>query len=126
MTRRRLLAVVLVGVAVALWSLRDPGWVGSYRHGFHPDGWTGGRASVFLPADRTTVTFDLAGHDTLATQVSIFVDGRLVDRFSVDEVWRPVTVRLDGRPTARRHRRLDIHVARAWGEHRKGIRVRGL
>lgn len=120
------MVLVLVAAAGLLWALHDPAWLGSYRHGWHPDGWTGGRASVFLPSGRKDVTFEVAGPDAYTVQVSVFVDGQLVDRFSVDDTWRPVTVRLDGLPTTRRHRRLDLHVARAWGEHRKGIRVKGL
>lgn len=111
-------------VAVVLWTLRDPAWVATYRHGVHADGWTGGRASFYVPAESPVITFDLAGHDQFSTQVSIWVDGRLVDRFPVGASWRTVTIPVADRPTARRHRRIDIHVARAWGEPRKGVRLR--
>ena len=125
LTRRVLLVVlaVLLG-STAIWGLRDPAWLDTYRHGFHGDGWTGGRASFFVPSDQASVTFDVAGHDAFTMQVSIYLDGRLVDRFSADANWRTVTLPTRPLATARRHRRVDIHVARTWGPDRKGIRVR--
>jgi hypothetical protein len=124
LTLRRI-AVVLATV-VALWWLRDPAWIAGYRHGITDDGWTGGRASFFVPADRDAVTFEVAGHDQFTVQVSFYVDGRLVDRFSLDDNWRAVTLPTGQFDTSRRHRRIDIHVARTWGPHRKGIRIKGL
>ncbi len=125
LTRRAItIVVVLLIGASALWWLRDPAWLGDYRHGFHGDGWTGGRASFFVPADHASVTFDVAGHDQFTMQVSVYLDGRLVDRFSADANWRTVTVPTGQVATSRRHRRVDIHVARTWGPDRKGIRVR--
>lgn len=121
----RRLALVLVAV-VTLWWLHDPGWVAGYGHGIHGDGWTGGRASFFVPSDRDVVTFEVAGHDQFTMQVSLYVDGRLVDRFSLGEHWRPVTLPTGLVETSRRHRRVDIHVARTWGPHRKGIRIKGI
>jgi len=126
LTRRVGLIVViaLLGVAALGW-LRDPAWLGTYRHGFQGDGWTGGRASFYVPADQSSVTFDVAGHDQFTMQVSVYVDGRLVDRFSANENWRTVTVATGQlATTTRRHRRVDIHVARTWGPDRKGVRVR--
>lgn len=124
MNVRRLVFIVLA--VAALWWLRDPAWVGTYRHGIHTDGWTGGRASFFVPSDRASVTFDVAGHDQFTMQVSFFVDGRLVDRFSLGADWRTVTLPTEQFATSRAHRRVDIHVARAWGAHRKGIRIKGI
>lgn len=124
LTLRRLV-LVLVTIAV-LWWLRDPAWVATYQHGVHPDGWTGGRASFFVPADRDAVTFEVAGHDQFTMQVSLYVDGRLVDRFSLGENWRVVTLPTGQYETSRRHRRVDIHVGRTWGPHRKGIRIKGI
>lgn len=118
-----IVVVALLGV-LALWSLRDPAWLGGYRHGFHADGWTGGRASFFVPSDQTSVTFDIAGHDQFTMQVSFYVDGRLVERLSPGSAWRTITLPTDAFATSRRHRRVDIHVARTWGPDRKGIRVR--
>jgi hypothetical protein len=126
LTRRTgiLVASVLLAVAALGW-LHDPAWLGTYRHGFHGDGWTGGRASFFVPADQASVTFEVAGHDQFTMQVSVYVDGHLVDRFSADENWRTVTVPTGQlAATTRRHRRVDIHVARTWGPDRKGVRVR--
>ncbi len=117
--------IIVVVAAAALWWLRDPAWVGAYHHGIHGDGWTGGRASFFVPSDRESVTFEVAGHGQFTMQVSFYVDGRLVDRFSLGEDWRTVTLPTGHRQTSRRHRRVDIHVARTWGEHRKGIRIKG-
>jgi hypothetical protein len=124
MTLRRV-ALVLVTI-VALWSLRDPAWLTTYRHGIHGDGWTGGRASFFVPAERDFVTFEVAGHDQFTMQVSLYIDGRLVDKFSLDASWRTVTLPTGQFATARQHRRVDIHVARAWGPYRKGIRIKGI
>jgi len=77
LTRRAItIVVVLLIGASALWWLRDPAWLGDYRHGFHGDGWTGGRASFFVPADHASVTFDVAGHDQFTMQVSVYLDGR--------------------------------------------------
>lgn len=121
--RRAALAVVIIAT---LWWMRDPAWVATYRHGIHSDGWTGGRGSFFVPSDRESVTFEVAGHDQFTMQVSLFVDGRLVDRFSLGEDWRTVTLTTAGTTTSRRHRRVDIHVARTWGDHRKGIRIKGI
>jgi hypothetical protein len=125
MSRRlQRLALALGLLALALWGLRDPAWLQAYRHGLHPDGWTGGRASFYVPSADPVITFDLAGHEQFTTQVSISVDGRLVDRFSVDASWRTVRIPVADRPTSRRHRRVDVHVARAWGDPRKGVRIR--
>jgi len=120
----RRVALLLVTI-IALWWLRDPAWVSAYTHGIHGDGWTGGRASFFVSADREAVTFEVAGHDQFTMQVSFYVDGRLVDRFSLGEPWLTVTLRTGQRSTSRRHRRVDIHVARTWGSDHKGIRIKG-
>lgn len=121
--RRATVAALVATVAVVLWVLRDPAWIGGYRHGIHPDGWTGGRASFFVPSDAADTSFELGGHDLFTMQVSIYVDGRLVERFSQGQDWRRVTLPL-GTTTSRQHRRIDIHVARAWGDPRKGVRIR--
>ncbi len=118
-------ALVLVTL-IALWWLRDPGWLATYRHGIHADGWTGGRASFFVASERDSVTFEVAGHDQFTMQVSFFVDGRLVDRLSLGSDWRTVTLPVGQISTSRRHRRVDIHIARAWGPYRKGIRIKGI
>lgn len=121
----RRLGCVLVLIA-ALWWLRDPAWLATYQHGIHNDGWTGGRASLFVPADRDSVTFEVAGHDQFTMQVSFYVDDHLVDRLSLDENWRTVTLPTGTFATSRQHRRVDIHVARTWGPDRKGIRIKGI
>jgi hypothetical protein len=126
LTRRVVVIGGLVLLVAAAWWLRDPAWLGDYRHGFRGDGWTGGRASFYVPSDQTSVSFDVAGHDEFTMQVSIYLDGRLVDRFSADSNWRTVTLPTGQIATSRRHRRVDIHVARTWGPDRKGVRVRGL
>lgn len=123
-TRRTTTVALVAAVAVVVWVLRDPAWIGEYRHGIHPDGWTGGRASFYVPSEATETSFELGGHDQFTMQVSIYVDGTLADRFSQGPDWRTVTVPLAGRSTSRRYRRIDIHVARAWGDPRKGVRIR--
>lgn len=115
--------LVLVTIVTLGW-LRDPAWVGTYQHGIHGDGWTGGRASVFVPSHEDTVSFDVAGHSAFTTQVSFYIDGRLVDRFILGDDWRMITLPTGQFETSRRHRRVDIHVARTWGPDRKGIRLR--
>jgi hypothetical protein len=124
LTRRALVIAAVVLLIAAAWWLGDPAWLGTYRHGFHGDGWTGGRASFFVPSDQASVTFDVAGHDEFTMQVSISLDGQLVDRFSADANWRTVTLPTGQLATSRRHRRIDLHVARTWGPDRKGIRLR--
>lgn len=124
LTLRR--AALVIVIVATLWWLRDPAWVATYRHGIDNDGWTGGRASFFVPADRHVVTFEVAGHDQFTMQVSFFIDGHLVDRVSLDNSWRSVTLPAGQFETSRRHRRIDIHVARSWGPDRKGIRIKGL
>ncbi len=126
MTRRSVVIVSLGLLVAAAWSLRDPAWVAAYRHGIHGDGWTGGRASFFVPSGRDSVSFEVAGHAQFTVQASFYVDGRLVDRFSLSEGWRTVTLHAGQLDTSRRHRRVDIHVARTWGPDRKGIRIKGI
>ncbi len=124
MTRRMRASALILLASIALWWLRDPAWLEWYRHGIHPDGWTGGRASFYVPSDADETSFELGGHDQFTMQVSIYVDGRLAERFSQGPEWRTVTLPLGGPSTSRRHRRIDIHVARAWGDPRKGVRIR--
>lgn len=130
--RAWLVGVALV-VAVLAW-LRDPAWLAGYQHGLYPlergaDGvafqWTGGRASFYVPVDLPAArTFHVAGLEQFPSQVSVSVDGRLIDRFLAGPEWRAITLPAGLAATSRRHRRVDLHVARAWGDHRKGVRVR--
>ena len=129
---RRLAAAALVVVGLA-W-LRDPAWLASYRHGLFPaevdaEGvtfqWTGGRASFYVPANADTPRIiHMAAHPQFPTQVSVSIDGRLFDRFLVGPEWRALTVPAAGVKGSRRHRRVDVHVAMAWGFHRQGVRLR--
>ena len=133
MAIRRPLIVAAVLVVVALAWLRDPAWLAGYRHGLFPveadaDGltfqWTAGRASFYVPSDsRTPEVFHVAAHPEFPTQVTVSVDGRLVDRFLAGPKWRAVNVPV-APAVSRRHRRVDVHVAMAWGPHRKGVRLR--
>ena len=127
-----LLATVMVVAALA-W-LRDPAWLAGYRHGLFPvevdaQGfrfqWTAGRASFYVPAHADAPrVFHLAAHPQFQTQVSLSVDGRLFDRFLASPEWRAVAVPVELAPTSRSHRRVDVHVAMAWGFHRQGVRLR--
>ena len=129
---RTLGAAVLIVAGLVL--LRDPAWLAGYRHGLFPvevdaQGvrfqWTGGRASFYVPAHSSSPQiFHVAAHPQVPTQVSVSIDGRLFDRFVAGPDWRAVTVPAAAVPTSRRHRRVDVHVAMAWGFHRKGIRLR--
>lgn len=130
----RPLVASAVLVVVALAWLRDPAWLATYQHGFWPaevdaEGvtfqWTAGRASFYVPADLATPrTFHVSAHPQFPTQVSLSVDGRLFDRFVVGPEWRAVTVPVSPVAGSRRHRRVDVHVAMAWGFHRQGVRLR--
>ena len=121
-------------VVVALAWLRDPAWLATYQHGLFPAEvdaagvtfqWTAGRASFYVPSDSPTPrTFHVAAHPQFPTQVSLSVDGRLFDRFVVGPDWRAVTVPVAPVAGSRRHRRVDVHVAMAWGFHRQGVRLR--
>jgi hypothetical protein len=121
-------------VVAALAWLRDPAWLAAYQHGLFPveaDAggltfqWTGGRASFYVPSDsRTPQTFHVAAHPEFPTQVSVLLDGRLFDRFLAGPEWRVVTVPVAPAAVSRHHRRVDVHVAMAWGPMRKGVRLR--
>ena len=134
MALKRAVIAAAVLVVVALAWLRDPAWLAGYRHGLFPveaaaDGltfqWTAGRASFYVPADsRMPETFHVAAHPEFPTQVSVSVDGRLFDRFLAGPDWRAVTVPVAPAAVSRRHRRVDVHVAMAWGPMRKGVRLR--
>jgi hypothetical protein len=134
MAVRRSLVAAAVLVVVALAWLRDPAWLAGYQHGLFPvevgaEGvtfqWTAGRASFYVPADSAAPeTFHVAAHPEFPTQVSVSVDGRLFDRFLAGPEWRAVTVPVAPGMGSRRHRRVDLHVAMAWGPLRKGVRLR--
>ena len=127
------IAAGVVVIAALAW-LRDPAWLAGYQHGFFPvevdaEGvtfqWTAGRASFYVPADaRGPKTFHVASHPEFPTQVSVSVDGRLFDRFVAGSEWREVKVPVEPSTRSRRHRRVDVHVAMAWGAHRQGVRLR--
>jgi len=129
----RTTAAALLIVATLAW-LRDPAWLADYRHGFFPPEvdaqgvtfqWTAGRASFYVPADSSAPRiFHVAAHPQFPTQVSVSVDGRLFDRFVVGPDWRAVSVPAAAATASRRHRRIDVHVAMAWGFHRQGVRLR--
>jgi hypothetical protein len=129
----RALAGAVLIVAALAW-LRDPAWLGGYRHGLFPVEvdvhgvafqWTAGRASFYVPADSSAPQiFHVAAHPQFPTQLSVSVDGRLFDRFVAGSEWRAVSVPAADVRGSRRHRRVDLHVAMAWGFHRQGVRLR--
>lgn len=126
---------LLVGLALAaaLWSLRDPAWLGSYTRGLFPPGvdesgrttrWTGGRASFYVPASASRVSINLAGQIETGVMVSIYVDGQRVARPQVFRAWQNVTVASSQMPpTSRRHRRVDIQVSRTWQVEKFGVQI---
>lgn len=129
------IGLLLVGLAViaALWSLRDPAWLGGYTRGLFPPGvdesgrttrWTGGRASFYVPASASRVSIDLAGELETGVIVSIYVDGQRAARVQVFRAWQNVTVTASSmRATSRRHRRVDIQVSRTWAYEKFGVRI---
>ena len=129
----RMLAAALLIVAT-LARLRDPAWLADYRQGFFPPEvdaqgvtfqWTAGRASFYVPADSSPPRiFHVAAHPQFPTQLSVAVDGGMFDRFIAGPEWRAVTVPAAAVTGSRRHRRVDVHVAMAWGFHRQGVRLR--
>lgn len=127
MRRRSAIVLILILATIAtLAYLRDPGWVGGMTSGLrgwetNADGtryrWTGGRASLFVPADARTVTLPVratfdAPNDWPVT-VTIGVDGKTVETVVLtDGAWRRIAFRLPRRGS-RKHRRIDIHADRA-------------
>lgn len=125
--RRRVIACLAIAAALAagLAYLRDPPWLISVTSGMRPPQtdasgrryrWTGGHASLFVPADARAVsiplrtTFDAPGDLPITVRISI--DDRPVDRVVLmDSEWHLSTVRLPA-PGTRRVRRVDIRVDR--------------
>ena len=131
MTRRTVVVAIGLGVMGALLWLRDPVWLGDYTEGVtmvDEDGagrqfrWTRGRASFYVDAAATAVELDLAGPEAFRVQTSVFVDGRLAGRVLLDRAWQRVSIATGAVPTTRRHRRIDLQVARTWGDQ-LGVRI---
>jgi hypothetical protein len=131
--RYRLIAPLVSAalLTAALAYLRDPPWLISVSSGMRAwemdtSGrryrWTGGHASLFVPADARLIsiplrtTFDSPGDPSIT--VSIAIDDRPVDRIVLtDPQWRLSTVRLPPKGS-RQVRRVDIRVDRTRDDNR--------
>jgi len=126
---RRWIVIAAIGavLAGAIASLHDPPWAGGITSGmraWEEDSqgtrfrWTTGRASFFIPADARTLTLPLKavfpGKNSRPTVVAFSVDGRwLADVELPDPTqWVRTPLPLPRRETARRFRRVDLHVNR--------------
>ena len=130
--RKTVASAVVTLVAVLLWVIRDPPWLADYSHGLRdiytdetgqPARWTAGLASFYVPSNWKVTELELGGPMEYRTQASIYVDGRLAGRLLLDERWQEVPIATGATPTSRRHRRIDIHVART-SEGQNGVRLR--
>jgi hypothetical protein len=130
--KKGLIAVVALAVGALLWAIRDPTWLADYTEGLRPvykdetgraARWTAGLASFYVPSEWDVTEIELGGPADYRTQASIYVDGRLAGRLLLDERWQSVPVATGATPTSRRHRRVDIHVART-SEGQNGVRLR--
>jgi hypothetical protein len=121
------LSTVVALAAGTLGYLRNPGWTAAVTSGLRaweedPPGtrfrWTAGRASFFIPADAATMTLPMRavfpGTNGRPVVVSVSIDDRwLADIALPDpEVWVKTPLPLPRRPSARRFRRVDLHVNR--------------
>jgi hypothetical protein len=130
--KTRLFVLVLCAGLAGLWGLRDPAWLGDYTYGLRPeteDGtgrvfrWTSGHASFYVPSSARVAQIDLAGHEWFPVQGAIYVDGRLAQRVRLDDHWQRLSIDTAVAPSTRRHRRIDLRVARTWGPERLGVRL---
>ena len=128
MRRRASLAVFVVGVAGALWYLRDPPWLAEQTTGLRgwqrgPDGtayrWSGAHASFFVPSEAKQVRIPLAtifdprqpqGDEPML--VTLTIDDQRAGRALLASP-RPETVTIDVPPRgSRRVRRVDVRTNR--------------
>ena len=136
MSARRAAALTIVLLLLGtLAYLRDPAWLIDVDSGFRPwereaDGtryrWTGGRASFFVPSDRSSVAIPVrttfAPGDWPVT-VTVSIDDRPAAVTQLrDDAWQRLTLRMPG-AGRRRVRRIDIHVDRTRSGNR-GVAVR--
>jgi hypothetical protein len=132
LTRRFVASVVVSAILCAvLVYLRDPPWLISITSGMRPwqtdaSGrrlrWTGGHASLFVPADTRLLSIPLrTTFDTAAdapVTVNVTIDDRAADRIVLtDPAWRISSFRLPARGS-RRVRRIDIRVDRTRDDNR--------
>ena len=116
--------LLLVGVAAALWYLRDPPWLADQTTGLRPwqqaaDGtryrWSGRHASFFVPSDAARIIVPTA------TTFSTPADAPMVVTFSIDDLrgtrvlltngsWTRVTLEMPPRGS-RRLRRIDVRTS---------------
>lgn len=126
MTRRAPI-VVACGLAIALWYLRDPGWLIGQTTGLRAwqrgsDGrlsrWSGGHASFFIPSDIRALRVPVAtvfdarrpGSDAPMMVTFTIDDQRAARILLTDDGWQDVTLVLPP-PGSRRVRRVDLRTS---------------
>ena len=127
MTRRFVIAAVVVILGGTLWYLRDPPWLSGHTtglRGWHrePDGsayrWSGGHASFFVPADARQVripvatTFDARGPRGFDPMLVTFTidDVRAGRALLTDSQRQDVILEMPPRGS-RRVRRVDVRTS---------------
>jgi hypothetical protein len=140
MTRRRVMLAIALSAAVVIAAvyLHDPPWVGNLTFGLRewendPSGvrfrWTSGHGTFFIPSDAATMTLPLRSFfpavDRTPVVVAVLVDDRrLADLTLTDpQAWTRPELPIPQRPTSRRYRRVDVHVARTVGFFNYGVQL---
>jgi len=140
MTRRRLAAIVVCGIAFAgaLAYLHDPPWIDRITSGLRdweerPPGtryrWTNGHAAFFVPSDAASITLPLRAGlpspDGHPVSVTVSVDDRwLASLELVDpEAWVRPTLPLPRSHGWRRHRLVEIRVSRTLASLNLGVQL---
>ena len=133
--RRR--AALGLALCAVLWWLRDPPFAPKADTGLGPwvtaaDGtrcrWTAGRASFFVPTARWPIVVPLRAVDhgpgALPVVVELSVDGRPVDRVTLDDDrWHVRLLPVERLPSSRRYRRVDLRVDRVWSDRSLGVQL---
>jgi hypothetical protein len=136
-TRRASIGVVCA-LAIALWYLRDPGWLIGQTTGLRPwqresDGrlsrWSGGHASFFVPSDIRALRIPVAtafdarrpGGDGPMMVTFTIDDQRAARILLTDDNWQDVTLVLPP-PGSRRVRRVDLRTS-VTREGNRGVRL---
>jgi len=137
MRRARRWAALALTLCAVLWWLRDPSFAPKAETGLRPwqtaaDGtryrWTAGRASFFVPTGWPTIIVPLRalddGSGALPVVVELRVDGRLVDRVTLDDDrWRAWRMPVGRLKSSRRYRRVDLRVNRVGPDRYRGVQL---
>jgi hypothetical protein len=126
MNRRAALATLLVGLAGALWYLRDPAWLAQETTGLRPwqrgaDGsfhrWSGAHASFFVPSEAKQVrvpiatTFDESPRGYQPMLVTFTIDDQRAARVLLTDARVQDAVLDLPPPGSRRVRRIDLRTS---------------